>query len=208
MIPFPTLTIASTFSFTIPSHLLEHLLSGATNPIQTPGRIDMSVIDHKKSVLDGLLKRVSNARPNGHPSNPAQIWGGYGAHGPVRHVGPEIPNPPQIAPNQPPRSIASICSILSFFSSAADVLQIRRHPCSATVPSLSTTSPGTTVLSPILAIGDVFAGSDATAVPPVYGPTKLDQIIHDEFFESSNLGEEVDMSMQEEMDRRWSISPT
>ena len=39
-----------------------------------------------------------------------------------------------------------------------------------------------------------------------YGPTELDQMIQDEFFDSSALDEEVDMimlmSMQEEMDRQ------
>ena len=39
-----------------------------------------------------------------------------------------------------------------------------------------------------------------------YGPTELDQMIQDEFFDSSNSDEEVDMvmlmSMQEEMDRQ------
>ena len=39
-----------------------------------------------------------------------------------------------------------------------------------------------------------------------YGPTELDQMIQDEFFDSSDSDEEVDMimlmSMQEEMDRQ------
>ena len=39
-----------------------------------------------------------------------------------------------------------------------------------------------------------------------YGPMELDQMIQDEFFDSSDLNEEVDiimlMSMQEEMDRQ------
>ena len=35
-----------------------------------------------------------------------------------------------------------------------------------------------------------------------YGPTELDQMIQDEFFDSSDSNEEEDMSMQEEMDRQ------
>ena len=35
-----------------------------------------------------------------------------------------------------------------------------------------------------------------------YGPTELDQMIQDEFFDSSDSDEEVDMSMQEEMERQ------
>ncbi|XP_020150919.1 uncharacterized protein [Aegilops tauschii subsp. strangulata] len=35
-----------------------------------------------------------------------------------------------------------------------------------------------------------------------YGPTELDQMIQDEFFNSSHSDEEVDMIMQEEMDRQ------
>ena len=47
--------------------------------------------------------------------------------------------------------------------------------------------------------------SDASSYKE-YGPTELDQMIEDEFFDSSDLDEEVDMimlmSMQEEMDRQ------
>mgnify|MGYP007126470224 CR=1 FL=1 len=97
---------------------LHHLQPDLLNPPHTSVRAACSLSGHEIFNPHGPLKRPLNARADRRPPYPAQIWGGYGAPGHVRHVGPDSPTPSQSAPNPPRRPAGSICYLLSSSSSA------------------------------------------------------------------------------------------
>lgn len=126
--------------------------------------------------------------------------------GHARHVLPDSSIPSQIATNPPRRPVGFICYLLSSSSSTTSI------SCSAAAPAPQP-FPGSPLPAPKEPFRPHHGGrgrqperhrgktmdSDASS-DEEYGPTELDKIIQDEFFDSSESDGEVDM--EEKMDQQ------